>query len=198
MSQNNCLQSVSRPRVPNVLQEPLCASPHCRSSKWKRRLLHCDRLVTWSAEEIYVHLRVNCLPKINKYIHKRKRYKYCRVFPRQRDKKIYVCFGFGRIFIGRSLFTPTNTIIRTYNVLGRFPFNVIHSRTANRGEVSCPLLGAQLYLDLVEYELYWYLVGSELLYPALGQNRNTLSKGLVSLAAMHRISCCRGNKFRYK
>jgi hypothetical protein len=44
--------------------------------------------------------------------------------------------------------TLTNTIIRTYNVLGRFPFNVIHSRTANLGEVSSALLGAQVETNL--------------------------------------------------
>jgi hypothetical protein len=64
-----------------------------------------------------------------------------------------VGLGFERIFIGRSLFTLTNTIIRTYNVFGRFLFRVIHSRTANLGEVSSALLGAQLSLALVGYEL---------------------------------------------
>jgi hypothetical protein len=56
-------------------------------------------------------------------------------------------------FIEHSLFTLTNTIIRTYNVLGRFLFNIIHSRTAILGEVSSAQLGAQLSLTLVGYEL---------------------------------------------
>jgi hypothetical protein len=82
-----------------------------------------------------------------------------------------VDLGFGRIFIEPSLFTPTNKIIRTYNVFGRFLFHVIHSRTAIFGEVSSALLGAQLSLALVGYEpasalvgydLHWSLVGYEL------------------------------------
>jgi hypothetical protein len=42
---------------------------------------------------------------------------YCRVFPRQRDKKIYVGLGFERIFIGRLFFTLTNTINECCNTL---------------------------------------------------------------------------------
>jgi hypothetical protein len=71
------------------------------------------------------------------------------VFPRQRGKKIYVGLGFGEYFYRHPLFTLTNTVIRTYNFFGRFLFNVIHSRTANLGEVS----SAQLSLALVEAKL---------------------------------------------
>jgi hypothetical protein len=76
------------------------------------------------------------------------------------------------MFMGHSLFTLTSTIVRTFNVFGRFLFNVIHSRTANLGEVSSALLGAQLSLALVDYELYWSLAEV-----GLGLNRKHFVEG---------------------
>jgi hypothetical protein len=56
------------------------------------------------------------------------------------------------MFIGHSLFTLTNTIIRTYNVFRRFLFEC-STCTANLGGMSSALLGAQLSLALVEAKL---------------------------------------------
>jgi hypothetical protein len=96
----------------------------------------------------------------------------------------FVGLGFGRIFTGRSLFTLTNTIIRTYKDFGCFFFSVVHSRAANLGEVSSALLGAQLSLALVGYELYWSLAEVRLFSPALGLNRKHFVEGLISSAAL--------------
>jgi hypothetical protein len=60
------------------------------------------------------------------------------------------CVGLG---FGRSHFTLTNTIFRTYNVFGRILFSVTHPRTDNLGEVPSALLGAQLSSALVGCEL---------------------------------------------
>jgi hypothetical protein len=65
---------------------------------------------------------------------------YCRVFPSNATRNC-VGLGFGRIFIERSLFTLTNTIIRTYNVFGRFLFSVIHAPLIS---VKCLLLCSEL------------------------------------------------------
>jgi hypothetical protein len=56
------------------------------------------------------------------------------------------------MFIGHSLFTLTDTIIRTYNVNRRFLFKC-YTCTANLGEMSSAQLGAQLSLALVEAKL---------------------------------------------
>jgi hypothetical protein len=119
-----------------------------------------------------------------------------------------VGLGFGRIFIGRSLFALTKTTIRTYNSFGRFLFNAIYT-LARLISVKCLLLSVfrswTEALALVEYELYWSLVGYEIasalvgyeltgLLPKLdcyilhsGWIGNALSKGLVSPVAMQTI-----------
>lgn len=59
-------------------------------------------------------------------------------------------------------------MICNFNVVGRFLLSVIHPRTANLGEMSSPLLGAQLSLAVAGYEL---------LYPTLVLNREHLVEG---------------------
>jgi hypothetical protein len=71
----------------------------------------------------------------------------------------------------------------------RFLFRVIHSRTANLGEVSSALLGAQLSLAHVGYELTGLLQKLDCYILHSGWLGNTLPKDFVSPAAKQRISC---------
>ena len=92
-----------------------------------------------------------------------------------------------------TLCTQQIQIFKSITSSGVF-FSVLqHFCTANLGEVSSALLGLQMSLALVGCELCWSLVGYELLYPALGLTRGYLVEGLISSAAMQRISSFREN-----
>jgi hypothetical protein len=89
------------------------------------------------------------------------------------------------MFIGRSLFTLTNTIICTYNIFEHFLFNVIHSRTANLGGAFW-LFVLQNWTDSCSSRICTNqsLVEVGLLYPAFGLNREHLVEVLISPTAM--------------